>query len=356
MLEVEIIKSNDYAKFLNELKEQVATVQYRAVVQVNRNLIMLYHHIGKEIIRMQSEKGWGSKVIDQLSQDLLSTFPGIKGFGVRNLKYMKQFASEYLDDEFVQQVAAQLPWFHLVKILTSIKDKETRKFYIQKSIENGWSRNVLSMHIETRLHEREGKAVSNFKDRLASPFSDLAEQSLKDPYIFDFLTIDQKTKEREIENALVENIRKFLLELGEGFAFLGNQYHLVVGGDDYYVDMLFYNIKLRCFVVIELKGGKFKPEYAGKLNFYLSVIDDLLRHPTDNPSIGLMLCKNKNNITAEYALKDINKPIGLAEYKLERAIPENLKSALPTIEKIEAELNRSISSENNEKEEESSTD
>jgi predicted nuclease of restriction endonuclease-like (RecB) superfamily len=342
MLEVEIIQSNDYARLLNDLKERVRVSQQRAVVQVNKQLIMLYHHIGAEIIRMQSEKGWGSKVIDQLSRDLKSAFPEMRGFSVRNLKYMRQFADEYPKSEFVQQTAALLPWFHLVRILTSVKDESVRQFYIQKSIEHGWSRNVLSIQIETELHKREGNAVTNFKDRLPSLFSDLAEQSLKDPYIFDFLTIDNNAREREIENALVDNIKKFLLELGEGFAFMGNQYHLVVGGDDFFLDMLFYNVKLRSFFVIELKAGAFKPEYAGKLNFYLSAIDDLLRHPNDNPSIGLILCKNKNNISAQYALKDINKPIGLAEYKLEKAIPENLKSALPTIEEIETELNRKI--------------
>jgi predicted nuclease of restriction endonuclease-like (RecB) superfamily len=345
MLEIEIIKSNEYTSFLSDLKEKVRTSQQKAVLQVNQQLILLYHHIGSEIIRLQREKGWGSKVIDQLSRDLQSAFSDMKGFSTRNLKYMRQFASEYESIEFVQQVAAQLPWFHIVTIISSVKNFEVQSFYIQKTIENGWSRNYLVSQIETKLHEREGKLVTNFQINLPSPFSDLAKQSLKDPYVFDFLTIDQKFGEREIENALVKNIRKFLLELGEGFAFLGNQYHLTVEGDDYYIDMLFYNIKLRCFVIIELKAGKFKPEYAGKLNFYLSAVDDLLRHPTDNPSIGLILCKNKNNITAEYALKDINKPIGLAEYKLERAIPENLKSTLPTIEEIEAELNRSISSE-----------
>jgi predicted nuclease of restriction endonuclease-like (RecB) superfamily len=340
MSEIEIVKSNDYARFFADLKEKVLTSQRQAVVQVNRQLIMLYHHIGTEIIRLQKEKGWGSKVVDQLSRDLKSTFPDMKGFSPRNLKYMRQFAHEYPDIKFVQQVAAQLPWFHLVTILSSEKEPTIRQFYIQKSLECGWSRNILSLQIETKLHEREGSAVTNFTDKLLSPFSDLAEQSLKDPYMFDFLTLHDKAQEREIERALVKNIRKFLLELGGDFAFLGNQYHLLVGKEDFYVDMLFYNIKLRCFVAIELKAGEFKPEYAGKISFYLAAIDDLLRHPTDNPTIGLILCKHKNNVTAEYALKNINAPIGLAEYKLERAIPDDLKTALPSVEEIEAELNR----------------
>jgi predicted nuclease of restriction endonuclease-like (RecB) superfamily len=343
MSELEIIKSGDYAKFLNDLKEKVRTSQQRAVVQVNRQLVMLYHYIGAEIIRLQSEKGWGSKVIDQLSRDLKSAFPEMKGFSPSNLKYMKLLAESFTKDEISQQVAGQLPWFHLVRILTSVKDQAVRRFYMQKALEYGWSRNVLLMQMETKLHERKGKAITNFQDRLPSPFSDLAGQSLKDPYVFDFLTLHDRAREKEIENSLVENIKKFLLELGEGFAFLGNQYRLIVGGDDFYIDMLFYNVKLRCFVVIELKAGDFKPEYAGKLNFYLSAVDDILKHPTDNPSIGLILCKGKNNITAEYALKDINKPIGLAEYKLEKAIPENLKPSLPTVEEIEAELNRTLS-------------
>ncbi|GHU14331.1 hypothetical protein FACS189449_10870 [Alphaproteobacteria bacterium] len=339
MLEIEIIKSNEYAKFFSDLKEKVRTSQQRAVLQVNQQMIHLYHHIGTEIIRLQSEKGWGSKVIEQLSKDLHGTFPEMKGFSTRNLKYMRKFAEEYPSAEFVQQAAAQLPWFHIVLILSSVRDREAQIFYMQKAVEHGWSRNVLSMHIETRLHEREGNAITNFQDRLPAPFSDLAEQSLKDPYIFDFLTIDKNAREREIEVALVENIRKFLLELGEGFAFLGNQHHIVVGEKDFYVDMLFYHLKLRSYVAIELKAGEFKPEQAGKLNFYLSAIDDLLRHPTDNPTIGLIICKHKDNITAEYALRNINAPIGLAEYKLGKMMPEDLKTSLPTIDAIEAELN-----------------
>jgi predicted nuclease of restriction endonuclease-like (RecB) superfamily len=301
---------------------------------------MLYHHIGTEIIRLQKEKGWGSRVINQLSQDLKSAFPEMKGFSLSNLKYMRLFAESFTKDEISQQAADQLPWFHIVRILTSLKDSTARRFYMQKSLEHGWSRNILVMQIETKLHERQGQEISNFEKRLSSPLSDMAQQSFMDPYLFDFLTLHDTARERETENALVENIRKFLLELGDGFAFMGNQYHLVVGGDDFYMDMLFYNVKLRCFVVIELKAGDFKPEYAGKLNFYLSAVDDILKHPTDNPSIGLILCKKKNNVTAEYALKDIHKPIGLAEYKLERAIPDDLKTALPSVEELEAELNR----------------
>ena len=344
----EIIESMDYAKVFNELKKDVRASQLRAMRSVNKELIMLYHRIGTYILELQKKQGWGSKVIDQLSRDLKSTFPEMKGFSVRNLKYMRKFAAEYPDIEKVQQVAAQLPWFHIVVVLTSVDNSDTRDFYLAKAYENGWSRNILLMQIETKLHERQGKAVTNFKDKLHNELSDLAKDSLKDPYIFEFLTLYEKAKEKDIEHGLINHVKDFLLELGEGFSFMGNQYHLSVGGEDYYLDMLLYNVKLHSYVVVELKAGEFKPEYAGKLNFYLSAVDDLVRQPGDNPSIGLLLCKEKNNIVAEYALKDINKPIGLAEYKLGQAIPKDLKTALPSIEDIEANLKRSILQEQEE--------
>jgi predicted nuclease of restriction endonuclease-like (RecB) superfamily len=310
------------------------------VLQVNRQLSLLYHHIGSEIIRLQKEKGWGSKVIDQLSKDLKSHFSDMKGFSPRNLKYMRQFAEEYPDVEFVQQVAAQLPWFHIVTIMSSLKGFETQNFYIQKTIENGWSRNFLVSQIESKLHEREGKAVTNFKNQLPTPFSDLAEQSLKDPYLFDFLTVGKEAHEKAIENAIIEHIEKFLLELGSGFAFVGRQYKLIVSDKSYYIDLLFYHLKLRSFIVVEIKANEFKPSYTGQVNFYLSAIDDLLRHPTDNPTIGLILREHKDNITAEYALKDINKPMGVSEYQLSKSIPQNLRDLLPSVDDIEAQLNR----------------
>lgn len=340
MLELDIIRSSEYENCLKNLKETVRRAQQRAVVQINRELILTYHHIGSEIIRLQKEKGWGSKVIDQLSKDLQAAFPNMKGFSSRNLKYMRKFAEEYPEIQFVQQVIAQLPWSHIITILTLVKDTNNQVFYMKKSIEYGWSRNILNMQIEMRLHERLGKVVSNFKHQLPSPFSDMSQQSLKDPYVFDFLTLHEKATEKEIELSLVEHIRDFLLELGEGFSFMGNQYRINIGGDDYYIDMLFYHIKLRCYIVIELKATAFKPEYTGQIGFYLAAIDDLLRHPTDNPTIGLILCRSKNNITAGYALKNINAPIGVAEYSFSKVIPEELKISLPSVEELETQLNR----------------
>ena len=338
----EIIESMDYAKVFNELKKDVRASQLRAIRSVNTELIMLYHRIGTYILDLQKKQGWGSKVIDQLSRDLKSTFPEMKGFSVTNLKYMRLFAAEYTKDEISQQAADQLPWFHIVRIITAIKSKEIRKFYITKSVENNWSRNILAMQIESKLHERQGKAVTNFKDKLSNELSDLAKDSLKDPYVFEFLTLYEKAKEKDIEQGLIDHVRDFLLEIGEGFSFIGNQYHLSVGGEDYYLDMLLYNVKLHAYVVVELKTGKFKPEYAGKLNFYLSAVDDLVKQPGDNPSIGLLLCKEKNNIVAEYALKDVEKPIGLASYKLGQVMPQNLQSSLPSVSELERGLNKIV--------------
>lgn len=338
----EIIESMDYAKVFNELKKDVRVSQLRAMRSVNTELIMLYHRIGTYILDLQKKQGWGSKVIDQLSRDLKSTFPEMKGFSVRNLKYMRKFAAEYPDIEKVQQIAAQLPWFHIVVVLTSVDNSDTRDFYFAKAYENSWSRNVLVMQIESKLHERQGKAVTNFKDKLSNELSDLAKDSLKDPYVFEFLTLYEKAKEKDIEQGLIDHVRDFLLEIGEGFSFIGNQYHLSVGGEDFYIDMLLYNVKLHSYVVVELKSGKFKPEYAGKLNFYLSAVDDLVKQPGDNPSIGLLLCKEKNNIVAEYALKDVEKPIGLASYKLGQVIPKNLRSSLPSVSELEKRLNKIV--------------
>jgi predicted nuclease of restriction endonuclease-like (RecB) superfamily len=340
MSEIEIVKSNDYARFFADLKEKVLTSQRQAVVQVNRQLIMLYHHIGTEIIRLQKEKGWGSKVVDQLSRDLKSTFPDMKGFSPRNLKYMRQFAHEYPDIKFVQEVLAQLSWYHNITLLDKAGAYNEKLFYIQKTIENGWSRNYLVSQITAKLHERDGKAVTNFQKRLPPSISALAEQSLKDPYLFDFLSMETNAHEKAVENALIKHMEKFLLELGAGFSFLGRQYKLVVSNHTFYLDLLFYHTKLHCYMVIELKNKEFKAEYAGKLNFYLSAVDAVLKTPEDNPTIGLILCKEKDNIIAEYALKDIHKPIGLAEYKLEKVVPEDLLISLPTIDDIEAELNR----------------
>ncbi|MGL9779857.1 MAG: PDDEXK nuclease domain-containing protein [Wolbachia sp.] len=334
------IIGKEYTEFLEQLKEHIATSRYRAALAVNSKLIVLYYHIGTEILKRQKEHGWGAKVIDQLSKDLRSAFPEMKGFSPRNLKYMRKFAEEYSDIEFVQEPLAQLTWYHNVTLLEKIESRETRLFYIKEAIEHGWSRNIMVMQIELGLHKRQGKAITNFKEKLPSPQSDLAHYTLKDPYIFDFLSIGKDAHEREVEKGLVGHMEKFLLELGEGFAFVGRQFHLDVGNKDFYIDLLFYHLKLRCFIVIELKDKDFKPEYAGKMNFYLSAVDDLLKHSTDQPSIGLILCKSKDDVLAKYTLKDINKPIGLAEYRITENLPEEVKTALPTIEELEAELSK----------------
>ncbi len=331
--------TKDYAEFLQSLKERISKAQVKAVLAVNRELVLLYWQIGREILERQKAQGWGAKVIEQLSKDLRVAFPEMKGFSRANLLYMRAFAENYPDEEFVQQVVGQIPWGHNVRILDKAKTPEEREFYIRKTIENGWSRNVLVLQIESRLYERQGKAVTNFELTLPKPQSDLANQLLKDPYNFDFLTLHDAAVERDLEKALIENIRKFLLELGVGFAFVGSQYHLEIGGEDFYIDLLFYHLKLRSFVVIDLKMGKFKPEFAGKMNFYLSAVDDLLKHEKDEPTIGLILCKTKNKFIAEYALRKMQSPIGVSEMNWLEKLPENLKGTLPTIEEIEAELN-----------------
>lgn len=336
------IISKEYTEFLDKLKQRVTKSRYQAVRAVNRELILLYHHIGSEILKRQEEYGWGTKVIDRLSQDLRLEFPEMKGFSIRNLKYMRKFAEQYPDLEFVQQVVAQLPWGHNIFLMDLVSDQKVRLFYIEKTIEHGWSRNTMIMQIETALHKRQGKATTNFKEKLPSSQSDLAHNTLKDPYVFDFLSIGDEAHERQIETGLIEHMENFLLELGAGFAFVGRQYHLDVGDQDFYIDLLFYHLKLRSFVVIELKDKNFKPEYAGKMNFYLSAVDDLLKHPEDNPSIGLILCRSKNEVLAEYTLRDMTKPIGLAEYRLTEALPKDLKTSLPTIEELEAELSKNI--------------
>ena len=329
---------SDYGPFLEELKERIRSAQIRAAVAVNSELVLLYWTIGRRILVAQKAERWGAKVIDRLSADLIREFPEVKGLSSRNLKYMRAFAEAWSEEAIVQQVVAQIPWGHNVRLLDHLDSQEQRLWYARNVIEYGWSRNVLVHQIESRLFERQGKAISNFGRALPSPQSDLAHQLLKDPYNFEFLTLQKDAEERELERGLVAHVRKFLLELGAGFAFVGSQYHLEVGGEDFYIDLLFYHLKLRCFVVIELKAGKFKPEYVGKLNFYLAVVDDLLRHPDDAPTIGLILCKDKNQVVAEYSLRGTSAPMGVSAYQITEAIPETLKGSLPTIEEIESEL------------------
>lgn len=334
-----LINNEQYFAVVENIKSEIKNAQYKAAVAVNSELVMLYHTIGCII---NQNKVWGNKFIDNLSSDIKIAFPDSTGYSVRNLKYMSKFAAEYPDKEFVQTVSAQIPWSHNTAILDKVKDTEQRVWYIKKTAENGWSHNVLIHQIESGLYERQALAekISNFENRLASPQSELAMQTMKDPYIFDFIPFSENMVERDIENALVKDITKLLLELGTGFAFLGNQYHLNVGGDDFYIDLLFYNLNLRCYVVIELKTGEFKPEYAGQLNFYLSAVDGIIKHPEDNPSIGLLLCKSKNDLVAEYALKDMSKPIGVSEYKITSSLPENLSKQLPSIEDIQKRIKK----------------
>ncbi|MEY8717273.1 PDDEXK nuclease domain-containing protein [Francisella philomiragia] len=341
-MQSKIIPLENYDDLLQQLKKRVVSSQQKAALSVNKELVLLYYEIGSSIIFSQKKSSWGSKVIDKLSKDLQSAFPELKGFSPRNLKYMRKFAAEFDNLELVQQLVAQLPWGHIIVIMNRLSDFDSRMFYVNKTIENGWSRSILNIQLETKLHLREGMAITNFKNKLPHPQSELAIETLKDPYTFDFLNIGEQAKEREVEKALCSHMEKFLLELGAGFAFVGRQYHLEVGEQDFYIDLLFYHLKLRCFVVIELKDKEFKPEYAGKMNFYLSAIDDTVKHPNDNPSIGLILCKTKNNVLAEYTLRDMTKPIGLAEYKLENSLPEDLKTNLPTIAELEDELSKEI--------------
>jgi predicted nuclease of restriction endonuclease-like (RecB) superfamily len=328
----------DYNNFLKSLKERIRTAQVCAALAVNRELVLLYWQIGQDILLRQQQQGWGTKVIDQLAKDLKHEFPDMKGFSSRNLKYMRAFAEAYPDEPIVQQAAAQIPWFHNCTLLDKVKAPTERLWYIQQTIEYGWSRNVLVHHIETKLYQRQGQATTNFEKTLPKPQSDLAQQLLKDPYNFDFLSLGQAAQERDLERALIDNIRSFLLELGVGFAFVGSQYHLEVGGDDFYIDLLFYHLKLRCYVVIDLKMTAFKPEYSGKMNFYISAVDDMLRHSDDRPTIGIILCRGKNKTVAEYALRDINKPMGVSAYHLKDALPEGLEESLPAIAQLEKVL------------------
>jgi predicted nuclease of restriction endonuclease-like (RecB) superfamily len=327
-----------YADWLAELKSRIHTAQQRAALAVNRELVLLYWQIGRDILARQAEQGWGAKVIERLAHDLRTAFPDMKGFSPRNLKYMRAFAAAWPEAEFVQQAAAQLPWFHLCTLIDKLKTRKERDWYLAKAVEHNWSRNILAMQIEVDARGRTGKAVTNFDQRLPRPNSDLARESLKDPYRFDFLGLTDEAEEREIESALVRHISRFLIELGAGFAYVGRQVHIEVGGDDFFIDLLFYHLKLHCYVVVELKAGAFKPEHAGQLSFYLTAVDAQVKAPEDGPTIGLLLCKTQNRVVAEYALRDSNKPIGVAEYQLLAALPAELQTSLPSIEQIEREL------------------
>ena len=371
----------DYATLLTDIKTRIRAAQVRATLAANAEMLAMYWDVGRLIQQRQKAEGWGAAVIPRLARDIRNELPEVKGFSERNIDRMIAFYREYPGLEVtispqpvaklespektasspatpvssgmaispppvakleplgkVQRLVAQLPWAHNVLLMQTIKDLPTRCWYMLAAIEQGWSRDVLAAMIKSRAHERQGKAINNFASRLPAPQSELAQQILKDPYIFDFLTLEEPFHEREMETGLIQHLEKFLLELGQGFAFIGRQVHLDVGEDDFYIDLLFYHLKLRAFIVVELKKGPFKPEYAGKMNFYCSVVDDQMRHAQDAPTIGLILCQDKKKVIAEYALRSVHKPIGVSEYELTRALPKEFKSALPAIKEIEQEM------------------
>ena len=349
--------TQEYKAWLNELKSKVRSAQLKTSVAINSAIISFYWELGKMISEKAGLSNWGDKILEQVSKDLKDEFPDMKGLSRTNLSYARQFfefyqssivqqavgrlqTSDKLNTEIIQHPVTQLPWGHNILIFSKAKDVNEAHFYLQETIENGWSRDVLALQIKSKVYERQGKAITNFKDTLPDPLSELAQQTLKDPYIFDFLTLAKPFQERDIERQLILHITKFLLELGKGFAFIGQQYHLYIGETDYYLDLLFYHTKLKCYVVIELKNTKFIPEYAGKLNFYLSAVDTLVKQEDDKPTIGILLCRDKNNFETEFALRDINKPMGISEFELTEILPENLKSNLPSIEEIEEELKK----------------
>lgn len=363
---------NTYPALLKEIKDRIRHAQIKATMSANAEMLLMYWDVGRIVSERQNSEGWGAKVIQRLAQDIRNDLPETKGFSERNLKRMLAFYKEYrglsigplavaqlahntnspirplavaqifpeaadTSESLLVQYIFLLPWAHNA-VLLSVKDITARLWYMTQTLEHGWSKDWLIEQIKNKACERQGKAVTNFATHLPAPQSALAQESLKDPYIFDFLTLEEPFHERELETGLISHVEKFLLELGAGFAFMGRQYHLEVSDQDFYIDLLFYHTKLRCHVVIELKKGKFKPEYAGKMNFYCSVVDDKLRHEQDNPTIGLILCQSNDKIVAEYALRDVNKPIGVSEYELTRALPDNLKSSLPTVEELEERL------------------
>jgi predicted nuclease of restriction endonuclease-like (RecB) superfamily len=346
-----LIKNGEYRVFIQDVKQRIQSAQIKAAVSVNMALLLLYWDLAEQIVLKQQESAWGDGFLVQMSKDLKVEFPEMKGFSKRNLELMRQWYRFWSGGDVIAQQPAtqlsksslaeqifQIPWWHNITIVSKIKNIDEAIFYVQKTIQNGWSRSVLTHHIEAQLYQREGKAVTNFEMRLPSPQSNLARQLIKNPYNFDFLTLREHHDEQELEDALVNHITRFLLELGAGFSYLGRQYKLEVGGDDFFIDLLFYHVQLHCYFVIELKTVKFKPEFAGKLGFYISAVDGILKTEQDNPTLGLLICKSKNDVVVEYTLQDIHKPIGVSEYMITQNLPDELKSSLPSIEEIEAEL------------------
>lgn len=336
-----------YSDFISKLKIQIASQRIRTFLNANNDMIQLYWHIGTAILLKQRSDGWGAKVIDRMSYDLKVAFPEMSGFSPRNLKYMRKFAEAWPDFEIVQRTVAQIPWRSNITLLDKLKDPALRLWYAHKVLELGIGKDMLVFQIETLLHKREGGVISNFQQTLPPLASDLTQQTFKDPYIFDFLGTAAPRKEKELEQKLIDHIQKFLLELGQGFAFVGRQVHIEFDKTDYFIDLLFYHIKLRCFVIIELKAGEFKPEYISKLNFYQNIVNDVLKHPIDNPSLGLLLVKEKNKLLVEYSLINNLNPTGVANWENSQlnTFPENLKSSLPTVEEIETELSKEMNNE-----------
>ena len=347
----------DYQDWLKSIKQRIHAARMKAALAANGELIALYYDIGAQIVDRESHAEWGSGFIDAFSRDLRQAFPEVGGFSAKNLRYCRAFFRFYCDPAIWQQAVAKLrespwagtenqlaalltniPWGHHIQIFSKCRSVDEARFYIAQTLEQGWSRDVLALQLKSDLYVRAGKAVTNFSRTLPVPQSDLAQQTLKDPYTFDFMAMTAPYNERDVERQLTQHITQFLLELGKGFAFIGRQYHLEVAGNDYYIDLLFYHVTLKCYVVVELKNRKFIPEYAGKLNFYLSAVDSLLKRDDDQPTIGLLLCRDKNNIEVEFALRDMNKPMGVSEYTLVEALPENLKGALPSVAEIENDL------------------
>lgn len=331
---------NGYIAFVDELKGFIKKEKFVSILNANQRMILMYWHIGKAILAKQDTEGWGAKIVDRLSVDLKNAFPEETGFSPRNLKYMRKFAESWTDIEIVQRIVAQIPWRSNITLLDKIKEPELRLWYAKKTIENGFGKDMLAFQIESKLHLRQGNAVTNFTETLPPLDSDLATQSFKDPYIFNFLGNASNIKERELEQRLTDHIQKFLLELGQGFAFVGRQVHLELGDSDFYLDLLFYHIKLKCYVVIELKTGKLEPGHISQLNMYMNVVDDVLCGKDDNKTIGLLLVKEKDRVVAEYSLAGVNNPIGISNWENEitKSLPENLKSSLPSIEEIENEF------------------
>lgn len=333
-----------YREFIAQIKERVAQERVRSVVSANVSMTLLYWEIGNQILRRQKDEGWGTKVIDRMSYDLQQAFPDMKGFSPRNLKYMRKFAAAWTDREIVQRTVALIPWRSNITLLDKLNDPETRLWYALKTIEQGFGKDMLVFQIESRLHTRQGAALHNFQTSVPPFDSDLTAQVFKDPYILDFLGTDAPKREAELEQKLIDHIQKFLVELGQGFAFVGRQVHVELGGQDFYLDLLFYHLKLRCYVVIELKAGEFEPGFVSKLNMYQNVVNDTLRHPDDKPTIGLMLVKSKNKMVVEYSLAGYTNPIGIANWQnaLQDSLPDDVRSSLPTIEELEQELSQRI--------------